>query len=286
MLLAEAVSPPLIFMINPKDFGKGYKKEKFKLKHLLRRRLNIHKKYLSASPIDVLAISKLFPVKNQGTSGSCGGQAWAYYLQVLKYLRDNTITELSAHDIYSHCWTPPEGSDEGHLINFVENSGADSEADVTSYMSGQPPTEQFMEQVLQRNEDVAFDNIVFQPITFGGDINSIKTAINVGNGCVIAVYGDNQGWQTQNGVVEAPQSKDWGHWLFAVKADDSTRLVTVKNSWGQEAGDNGYYYLPYSYFENGNVMGGWIFQLRPADYTVSLLEKIVQLYQNIISEIK
>ena len=270
-------------MVDPKTQKHGYKKEKFRLKHLLRKRLNVHAKYLTANPVDVLEIAKMFPVKDQGQSGSCGGQAWAYYIQTLKYLRDGTVTELSAHDIYSHSWTPPEGSDEGHLIEFVENNGVDLEADVTSYENGQPPSETFMENVLPRT-DAALEQIVFHPFTFQGDINSIKQAIDLGNGCVTAVWGNNVAWQTSNGIVGIPSTQDWGHWVYAVAYNDQTQLVTILNSWGKEAGDNGFYYLPYAYFEN-NCMGGWIFSLEPKGYVVGLLTQIANLLQNIISKL-
>jgi hypothetical protein len=264
--------------------GKGYKKERFKLKHLFRKRLDVYGKYLTANPVDVLAIAKMFPVKNQGSSGSCGGQAWAAYIETLKYLRDNGIVPVSAHDIYSHSWTPPEGAAEGDLIKDVENNGAAFESDIPSYPSpGVAPTEAFMEYQVARvgqAVDNAYGQIVYDPITFGGDINSIKQAITLGNGCVIAVYGDNQGWQTAN--VDPPQSKNWGHWLFCCSYSDSLKVVTVKNSWGTDVGDGGYFYIPYSYFTNGNVMGGWIFQLRPAGYYVGLLQTIVNLMKNII----
>ena len=270
-------------MINLEQFGKGYRKEKFKLRHLLRRRLNIHAKYLTANPVDMLAVAKLFSVKNQDGSGSCGGQAWADYIQNLKYLRDNAVVELSAKDIYSHCFIAPEGSTEGDLIVWVENNGVDTESDVPSYINGVPQGEIFYETITPRNEDVAMQQIVFQPITFSGDINSIKQAITLGNGCVIAVWGDNAGWQTAN--VVPPVNRVWGHWLHAVQFNDSLRVVTCKNSWGSEAGDGGYYYLPYSYFTGENCMGGWIYQLRPATYTITLMEQIVQLYQNLIQKL-
>ena len=41
-----------------------------------------------------------------------------------------------------------------------------------------------------------------------------------------------------------------GHAVLAVGYDDAARLVIVRNSWGPEWGDKGYFYLPYGYWEN------------------------------------
>ena len=152
-----------------------------------------------------------------------------------------------------------------------------------SYINGVPPTESWMEIPLNRNSDIATEQIVYDTLTFNGSINQIKQAIDTGNGCVIAVWGDNPSWTTSNGVVGIPTSKDWGHWVMAVAYSDQTQLVTIKNSWGSEAGIEGYYYIPYAYFTLGFCMGGYTFLLEPSTFYVGLLQTIENLIKQIIS---
>ena len=45
------------------------------------------------------------PVKNQGQSKSCGGQAFAYYAQVLEYFMTGTFEEISKVLIFTSCFT-------------------------------------------------------------------------------------------------------------------------------------------------------------------------------------
>jgi len=280
-------------MIDISTKGKGYIKEKFKLKHLLRKRLDVRLKHrpMTAAILDYDAAAKQLPVKDQGTSGSCGGQAWAGALEAAKFIREGEPVQLSAKDIYSHCFIAPEGSQESDLINYVENHGVALESDIPSYDNGQPPTEQFMETIQERTDvqdTDALNQIVISSYTFNGnDINQVKQAIDTGV-TVCAFYGNNACWQTGNGVVEVPSldQLDWGHWVFLTKYDDTKQLVTVKNSWSDKAGDAGYFYLPYSYFTGGRVMGEWTLILGYVGEYISLLEKIINVYQNIIDLIK
>lgn len=280
-------------IIDAGNFGKGAKREKFKLNHLLRGRLDTHLKYhkplTAGTPLNILAIAKLFPVKNQGQSGSCGGQGWAHYGEVLKYIRDGQIVPLSAKDIYSHAFTAPEGSDEGHLIGQVANNGIAYESEVPSYENGQPPSEKFMEMMQLRPTDNAYDQVAIKPLTFNGnDIEQVKQAIDVGNGAVVALEGNNACWTTNNGLVQVPNPAQvtWGHWLYLVAYDDMEKIVTAKNSWGDKAGDKGYFYIPYGYFASGIVYGEWTFSLTQVGEYVSLLEKVENLLKNIIEKIK
>ena len=275
-------------MFDIKTKGKGAKQEKFKLKHLFRKRLDVHLSFhptFKAVPFDYKSIALKFPVKDQNGSESCGGQAWSSALEVAKCIRDNEIVPLSAKDIYSHCFDIGGGSDEGTLLNWVESNGVDTEADVPSYVNGVPQGEQFYETITPRNEDVALQNIIINSFTFNGnDINSVKQAIDTGV-CVCALLGNNTCWQTQNGVVEVPAvgTTSWGHWLHLVSYNDTTKLVCAKNSWGAEAGSGGYYYIPYSYFANNLVYGEWVLTLGAKDQYIGLLQQIVNLYKNIIS---
>lgn len=44
-----------------------------------------------------------------------------------------------------------------------------------------------------------------------------------------------------------------GHAVLAVGYDDSKQLFTVRNSWGPEVQDGGYFYIPYAYLVDDNL---------------------------------
>ncbi len=44
-----------------------------------------------------------------------------------------------------------------------------------------------------------------------------------------------------------------GHAVMAVGYDDNREAVIVRNSWGKEWGDKGYFYMPYAYITNSHL---------------------------------
>lgn len=52
-----------------------------------------------------------------------------------------------------------------------------------------------------------------------------------------------------------------GHAVLAVGYDDSKKHVIVKNSWGTEWGDNGYFYMPYSYITPTLTDDFWVIKI-------------------------
>ena len=44
-----------------------------------------------------------------------------------------------------------------------------------------------------------------------------------------------------------------GHAVLAVGYDDSKQVFIVRNSWGKEWGDNGYFYMPYAFITDKNM---------------------------------
>mmetsp|Transcript_2700 Transcript_2700/g.6842 ORF Transcript_2700/g.6842 Transcript_2700/m.6842 type:complete len:93 (+) Transcript_2700:1-279(+) len=55
---------------------------------------------------------------------------------------------------------------------------------------------------------------------------------------------------SKTGYMTMPQISDsllGGHAVMAVGYDDKKRHFIVRNSWGQEWGDKGYFYMPYDY---------------------------------------
>ncbi len=53
-----------------------------------------------------------------------------------------------------------------------------------------------------------------------------------------------------------------GHAVLAVGYDQNSRIFIVRNSWGAQWGDGGYFYLPYDYLTNGNLASDfWTIQV-------------------------
>jgi len=57
-------------------------------------------------------------------------------------------------------------------------------------------------------------------------------------------------------VLPMPSGTDnllGGHAVLAVGYDDAKRLFTIRNSWGPNVQDHGYFYMPYSYLVDDNL---------------------------------
>jgi len=44
-----------------------------------------------------------------------------------------------------------------------------------------------------------------------------------------------------------------GHAVLAVGYDDAKQQFTIRNSWGPDVQDHGYFYMPYSYMTDDNL---------------------------------
>ena len=88
--------------------------------------------------------------KDQGQSGSCGGQAWSYYGEVLSTVYDKIYTPKSAKFIYAQTFVTGGGSAGRDNCKIVQKQGWADEAVLSSYDGGLPPSEQFME----RSQDI------------------------------------------------------------------------------------------------------------------------------------
>jgi C1A family cysteine protease len=60
----------------------------------------------------------------------------------------------------------------------------------------------------------------------------------------------------RTGIVPIPKASEQllgGHAVMAVGYDDSTQRFIIRNSWGVNWGDKGYFYMPYEYLTNGGL---------------------------------
>ena len=68
----------------------------------------------------------------------------------------------------------------------------------------------------------------------------------------------------KTGVATLPKAGDsleGGHAVLAVGFDDEKNAVLVRNSWGDEWGIQGYFYLPYEYISNYLAQDFWTIKL-------------------------
>ena len=100
-------------------------------------------------------------------------------------------------------------------------------------------------------------------------IDIMKTCLAQGNPFVIGftVY---DSFMTDavaaNGIVPMPdfttESVQGGHAVCVVGYDDSNSWWIVRNSWSDQWGDKGYFYMPYQYFTDNNLADDlWTFTL-------------------------
>jgi len=48
--------------------------------------------------------------------------------------------------------------------------------------------------------------------------------------------------------------EDGGHAMLCCGFDDNKQVFIIRNSWGPNLGDQGYYYIPYAYMINNNLV--------------------------------
>ena len=198
-------------------------------------------------------------IKDQGQSGSCGGQAWSYYGAILTYVYDKKFVDRSARFIYSQTFYPNGGSTGRDNSDLVVKQGWGRESLVTSYDNGKPPTEAFMRLKTGITDAVQLDAALDKALSYASvnsSIDEIACSIRDNNGCVLGVVGQNNGtWLSK--FPSPPTKGEWRHWMYAVAAlvIDGKKYIKVVNSWGVDTGEAGYQYLPEEYFT-----GGWIFE--------------------------
>lgn len=226
-------------------------------------------------------------IKNQNGSGSCGGQAWSYYGEVLEAIVTGTYEPRSARWIYSHTRHPDGGSAGRDNCSFCVKNGWVSEKYASSYDHGKPPKEEFMSIVPILDKDGIEDNGVTKALSYLNvpvNIEVFAQAIQDNNGLVLVLNGQDNGTWRQK-FPAPPLVKEWGHFLYAGKAKmiNGKKYIGVAQSWGTNVGDDGWQWLGEEWFANPKlgIREGWTmaWDYKPAAHKVLLIKTVKLLTQ-------
>ena len=204
-------------------------------------------------------IGKKLDIKDQDGSYSCGGQAWAYYGQVL----DPEHVQKSAKFIYSQTFVGSGGSAGRTNSDLVCSKGWGDEDLTTSYENGLPPSEIFMERPQDITPEAFSRALLDRALKYGHanlNIDDIAVAIRENKGCILGVYGKNNGtWLSPFPVPPDTLSQCWAHWTYCGKAKliNGKKYIGFANSWGKSVGEEGWQWYGEEYFQANGFFSSW-----------------------------
>ncbi|MFL0194510.1 C1 family peptidase [Clostridium sp. WILCCON 0269] len=210
--------------------------------------------------------SKCSPIVDQGQLGSCTANAIASGLgEYLQNVKLNKVTPLSR--LYLYWWERfVEGSvdeDSGAEIRdgmkILQQLGCSPELDCPYDIN---------EFTKEPDAKAIIGGIDFKIAEYNRvkDLIGVKTVLAEKLPVVVGiqVYESFESDEAaKTGIIPMPNPNReqllGGHAVLAVGYDDTKKQVIMRNSWGSQWGDEGYFYLPYEYFnyENGYVMDMW-----------------------------
>jgi len=114
----------------------------------------------------------------------------------------------------------------------------------------------------------AANHVVTQYLSLSNDLAQLKTCLYNGSPFIMGIMlhpSFETGVVSQTGYVPMPSPGEpiiTGHAVLAVGYNDHEQYFIVRNSWGPNWGDGGYFYLPYAYVSNPALATDfWVIQV-------------------------
>lgn len=206
--------------------------------------------------------SKCTTVEDQGNLGSCTANAAVGLLEYLDAKPDNKYVNLSRLFVYYNTRLI-EGSiayDSGASIRGVMKSMAKYGACAEAYWPYK--IEKFKTKPTARcytNGLTRLKPNYYRMKTIGEIRASLAEGVPVLFG--FTVYENlESGEAARTGMAQMPLPNEaalGGHAVLAVGYDNAKQLLIVRNSWGSDWGDKGYFYMPYAYVTTGIAQDFW-----------------------------
>ncbi len=201
------------------------------------------------------------PVVDQGDLGACTGFSIGKGLREYLLLRDRKpLVSLSPLFIYYNerkmekTIKKDDGADIGSGMKVLKDIGAAPEKDWPydiKKFAIEPPAIAYQDAQEFR----------VKTIKALKGLRDIKEALNNKSPVVFGIESYQSFEDTKDGWIPVPDTKKekhlGGHAVACFGYDDKKQVLIVKNSWGPEWGDKGYFYLPYGYFKNKLVDSAW-----------------------------
>lgn len=207
--------------------------------------------------------SQCSPIVDQGELGSCTANAIASgFREYLLLQAERPWVALSRLFLYYEerllegTVNEDSGAEIRDGMKVLKTIGVCPESedtyDITKFTT--PPT---VKNISDANQ---YKISMYQRVS---DLTMLKTAVAEGKTVVIGfkVYSSFEGDSVaQTGIVPMPNIEEellGGHAVLVVGYDDTKQWAIVRNSWGAEWGDKGYFYLPYQYWTKNLIMDMW-----------------------------
>ena len=214
---------------------------------------NNYKKYTIVNlPTSVDLRSKCPPIYDQGQLGSCTANALvgAYQFDNLSFYGSRLFLYYNErvldNDVYSDA-----GSTLSEGINALKKYGLCLETEWPYNIS----LYRTLPSINCYTDAYKYRGITANQVS--QNLTSFKQCLASGFPFVFGftVYSSFESEEVaQTGIVPMPDTENeqvlGGHAVVAVGYDDETQCFIVRNSWGTNWGDNGYFYMPYDYITN------------------------------------
>ena len=221
-------------------------------------------KYNDARPLTrppVVDLSgKCSPIFDQGELGSCTGNAWVGALEYEENLQAEKFVSFSRLFVYfnerllDHDTDQDAGAEIRDGIKTLVKWGVCAESlwpyDISKFTQ-KPSLEAYSDAVKHK---------ALQYSSVDQTENAITHALAAGHPVVfgITIYDSFESDEVaKTGLVPMPDTEteqcQGGHAVLIVGYDYNKRLYKVRNSWGEDWGDKGYFYLPFEFVHSPDL---------------------------------
>lgn len=195
------------------------------------------------------------PVKDQGGLGSCSVFAMVGVFEYILRKNRQQEADLSEAFVYYNV--------RKHMNRIGQNSGSSLYGVVVTMGTEGVCTERLCPytedpEMPQPSEEAYVDGLqrkIVKALNVKKDLTHIKSAVSEGYPVAISLkifesFSPDGGFISRPSAAEIESKQSGNHAMVVCGYSDEEKIFIVRNSWGQNFGDQGYCYIPYSYFED------------------------------------